>query len=149
MGHGKSVHYDKGGAREDNNGHVRGELVNHGTCLVPACTNQIEAPGRTCNKEAHYVPWELVYFPRRGRGFYHLTRQEGGDEEPKREMAEIGDHQSATCQKPIDANWGKACVKGGKRVKSYGPRLMATWLSLLVVPHQRKRALSRRGKIEE
>jgi exonuclease III len=30
----------------------------------------------------------------------------------------------------LDANWGKAYVKGGKRVKSYGPRLMATWLPL-------------------
>jgi hypothetical protein len=50
MGQGKSVHFDKGGGREDNNGHVRGELVNHGTCLVPACTNQIEAPGHVTKK---------------------------------------------------------------------------------------------------
>jgi hypothetical protein len=50
MGQGKPVHFEKGGGREDNNGHVRGELVKHGTCLVPACSNQIEAPGCVTKK---------------------------------------------------------------------------------------------------
>jgi hypothetical protein len=30
----------------------------------------------------------------------------------------------------LDANWGKACVQGGKRIKGCGPRLMAMWLPL-------------------
>jgi hypothetical protein len=49
MGQGKSVNFMKAGS-EDNLGNVRGELVKHGTCLVPACSNEIEAPAHVTKK---------------------------------------------------------------------------------------------------
>jgi hypothetical protein len=49
MGQGKSVQFEKAG-NEGNHGHVKGDLVKHGTCLVPGCSNQIEAPARVTKK---------------------------------------------------------------------------------------------------